>query len=364
MQGIEGSTILVVDDTEANIDVLLDALDETYEVKVALDGATALEQCREGPPDLILLDIMMPGMDGYEVFRRLQQEEALSEVPVIFVTALNDPVDERKGLELGAVDYITKPFNPSVVQARVRNHLELKTAKALLRDENALLEHTVQLRTREVQKTQDVTIECLASLAETRDPETGNHIRRTQHYVKVLAERLQDNPRFTAVLDDAFILLLFKSTALHDVGKVGVPDHILLKPRGLTDQEFEQMKKHTVYGRDALLSAEKTFGDSSFLRTAADIAFSHHEKWDGSGYPKGLQGEAIPVPGRLMALADIYDALISKRVYKPAFSHEETVRIITQGDGRVMPDHFDPDLLQAFTTQAEQFRDIAKQFAD
>ncbi|MCP4401211.1 MAG: HD domain-containing protein [bacterium] len=215
-------------------------------------------------------------------------------------------------------------------------------------------------QTRELLLTQEVTIHGMASLAETRDNETGKHILRTQRYVRLLAERLKDVPRFCDFLDDASIELLFKSAPLHDIGKVGVPDRILLKPGKLTPEEFDEMKKHTIYGRDALLSAEERIGSNSFLSFAKEIAYTHHEKWDGSGYPQGLKADEIPCAGRLMALADVYDALISKRVYKPAFTHEKAKTIILEGRGT----HFDPDVVDMFMKREEEFRKIARDYAD
>jgi putative two-component system response regulator len=207
---------------------------------------------------------------------------------------------------------------------------------------------------------QEATIESMSSLVETRDPETGGHIKRTQNYVRLLAGYLKNLPRFRAVLDDEAIDLLCKSAPLHDIGKVGVSDRILLKPSKLTDQEFEEMKQHTVYGRDAILSAERKLGNISFLRFAREIAYTHHEKWDGSGYPEGLQGDQIPLAGRLMALADSYDALTSKRVYKSQFSHEKAVQIIIEGKGS----HFDPDVVDAFSELRENFHQVALKYAD
>jgi putative two-component system response regulator len=216
----------------------------------------------------------------------------------------------------------------------------------------------------ELALTQEVTIDSLAALAEYRDPETGAHIMRTKHYILLLATQLRGHPRFRAALDDTTIDLLHKSAPLHDIGKVGVPDTILLKPGSLTREEFEEMTRHTIYGRDAIAGAERKLGGNSFLRIAKEFAHTHHEKWDGSGYPQGLKGEEIPLAGRLMALADVYDALISKRPYKPAYPHQEAVRIITQGDGRTMPHHFDKDVLATFVSQGDAFRDIALRFAD
>lgn len=356
-------TILVVDDTASNIDILLETLGNEYEIMVALDGQTALIQASEAKPDIILLDIMMPVMDGYEVCRRLKDDEKTSGIPVIFVTAMNEKVDEERGLELGAIDYIAKPFSPPIVKARVKNHILFQLAKEAVERQNDVLEEMVNERTRELMVTQDVTIQCMASLAETRDVDTGDHIRRTQFYVKALAEAISDNPRYSSVLTKNNIDLIYKSAPLHDIGKVGVPDHILLKKGPLTTEEFEEMKRHTVYGRNALMEAEKLLGTNSFLRFAKEIAYSHHEKWDGTGYPEGLKGDQIPVSGRLMAFADVYDALISRRVYKPAFTHEEAMRIILEGDGRVMPYHFDPFMLEAFVGISAQFREIAEKYS-
>lgn len=346
-------SILIVDDTEENVDILLDTLSDLYDISVAIDGESALELLQEYTPDLILLDIMMPGIDGYEMCQRLKIETRTAKIPVIFLTALSEAQNEEKGLRLGAVDYITKPFNPFLVKARVKNHLELK----MHRDN---LEMMVQQRTAELELTQEVTIESMGTLAEYRDPETGGHIQRTKHYVKALAEKIRYHPRFSAFLTDETIASLYKSAPLHDIGKVGVPDHILLKPGKLTEAEFEEMKKHTIYGRDAISKAEQKLGNRSFLHFALEIAESHQEKWDGSGYPNGWAREEIPISGRLMAVADVYDALISKRVYKAPFTHSQAVAIIKEGRGR----HFDPDIVDAFLELTEDFRRIALKHAD
>lgn len=355
-------TVLVVDDTPSNIDILLETLGGEYEIMVALDGETALEHVMKKTPDIVLLDIMMPVMDGYEVCRKLKNNPATSDIPVIFVTAMNESVNEEKGLELGAIDYIIKPFSPAIVRARVKNHIMFQLAKEAVEKQKEMLEEMVEERTAELIITQNVTIQCMASLAETRDLDTGEHIRRTQLYVRILAEKLKNDRKFSGVLTRENIDLIFRSAPLHDIGKVGVPDHILLKKGPLTEEEFENMKKHTVYGRNALLEAERMLGTNSFLRFAREIAYSHHERWDGSGYPEGLKGEEIPVSGRLMAIADVYDALISARVYKPPFSHDDAVRIITAGDGRVMPGYFDPDVLDAFRSSLDEFRQIALKY--
>lgn len=355
------SVILAVDDTPENLDVLKGILIDQYSVKGAINGPMALKIAEKQRPDLILLDIMMPGMDGYEVCTKLKQNPLTADIPVIFITAKSTVEDEQKGFAIGAVDYITKPISPPIVLERVKTHLTLKKAQDFLKLQNEILEQKVIERTEKMEQLQDVVMVAMGSLAEARDPETGNHIRRTQNYVRALAEELQHHPKFSDFLTPEAITSLYKSAPLHDIGKVGVPDHILLKPGKLTDEEFEEMKKHTVYGYDAIVAAESYIdGDGQFLHFAKEIALSHQEKWDGSGYPEGLAGEDIPVSARLMAIADVYDALISKRVYKPAFSHEKAVSIISEGNGS----HFDPVMTEAFLSIADKFQSIAAKFKD
>ncbi|PIM53535.1 two-component system response regulator [Roseateles chitinivorans] len=358
----DGATVLVVDDTPDNLALMSELLRDRYRVKIANNGEKALRIAGAEPrPDLILLDVMMPGMDGHEVCERLKADPATRDVPVIFLTARSDVADETRGLALGAVDYITKPISPPIVMARVRTHLRLKASADFLRDKAAYLEAEVARRTAELAAIQDVTILAMASLAETRDSDTGNHIRRTQHYVKALAEALRGHPRWQALLTPEYIATLFKSAPLHDIGKVGIPDRILLKPGRFTPDEFEIMKSHPALGRDAIAQAEAQLGTPvAFLSTAKDIAYGHQEKWDGSGYPEGLRGEAIPLSARLMALADVYDALISRRVYKDAMPHGDAVAIIVQGRGS----HFDPEVVDAFLRIQDEFQEIARRFAD
>jgi putative two-component system response regulator len=356
------ATVLVIDDTPENLALMSGLLKGHYRVKVANSGARGLRIAATEPvPDLILLDIMMPEMDGYEVCRLLKATPVTRDIPVIFLTARSDASDEQHGLEMGAVDYITKPISPAIVMARVRNHLTLKTAADVLRDQNAFLENEIRARTRQLEAIQDVTIQVVTSLAETRDQETGNHIRRTQLYVEALAQRLRDNGHYTSVLTDEYIRVLFKSAPLHDIGKVGIPDNILLKPGKLTPEEFEIMKTHARLGSDAIERAEKALGlQADFLTTAKEIAVGHHEKWDGSGYPLGLREDQIPLSARLMALADVYDALISRRVYKEGMPHEEAVSILFKGRGS----HFDPLVFDTFMELQECFREIARTHAD
>lgn len=348
-------TILVIDDTPENLSVINALLREFYQVKVSTSGVDGLNVAQmQAQPDLILLDIMMPDIDGYEVCRQLKANPVTENIPVIFLTAKIHMEDEQRGFDVGAVDYIVKPISPPIVLARIQTHLFLK-------DQRRFLEYQVEQRTREIALIQDVTIYALASLAETRDNETGNHIRRTQNYVRLLAEKLRDHPRFSAQLTTPVIALLYKSAPLHDIGKVGIPDHILLKPGPLTAEEYEIMKKHAQLGANALIEAEKLIGrENNFLQYAREIAMWHHEHWDGSGYPDGLRGEDIPVSARLMALADVYDALISERVYKQAFDHDVAVQTIVEGRGT----HFDPDIVDAFLAVKDQFQHIAEQYHD
>ncbi|MCP4119200.1 MAG: two-component system response regulator [Desulfobacteraceae bacterium] len=356
--------ILVVDDTPENLDVIKEVLADKYTLLFATNGKLALKITMAQKPDLILLDIMMPEMDGYEVCRRLKTNPATRDIPIIFLTAKAEIGDEARGLSMGAADYITKPITPPILKARIVTQLTLTKARNYLKEQNLILEEKIAERTREISMIQDVTMVAMGALAETRDPETGNHIRRTQNYVRLLAENLQNHPRFSQYLTPEVIQFLHKSAPLHDIGKVGVPDHILLKPGKLTDDEFEIMKKHTICGHDAIIAAESILDEKqmkqSFLHLAKEIAYSHHEKWDGSGYPEGLSGDEIPVSARLMALADVYDALISRRVYKEPFSQEKSVAIIKEGRGS----HFDPDIADAFIQNADAFFAIARQYID
>jgi putative two-component system response regulator len=354
--------ILIVDDTPDNITLLSALLKDKYKIKIATNGLKALHIASIDPsPDLILLDVMMPEMDGYETCRRLKENPQTNHIPIIFLTAKSQVSDEEMGLKLGAVDYISKPVSPPIVLARVATQLNLVRARNLLQDQNKNLEGLVKDRTRKLAKMQDAIIMAMASLAETRDNETGNHIRRTQNYVAALARQLKHLPRFSAELTDENIELLYKSAPLHDIGKVGIPDNILLKPGKQTSEEFEIMKLHTNYGRETILSVERYLGESNeFLRFAREITYSHQEKWDGSGYPENLSGDAIPISARLMAVADVYDALISRRVYKPAFTHEEAIDIMRKGRGT----HFDPDILDVFLKITDEFKEIALRFRE
>jgi putative two-component system response regulator len=359
-------TILIVDDTPDNIMLLSRLLKDRYNTKVANNGSLAL-QIAHGTPglDLILLDVMMPGLDGYETCRQLKANPVTAGIPVIFLTAKSQVEDEAMGLSLGAVDYIAKPISPPILFARVATQLTLLDARRQLQAHNENLEQLVRDRTAQLALMQEAIIMAMGTLAERRDTAAvakgDHHIRRTQHYVRALARHLRHHPRFAAELTDENIELLYRSVPLHDIGKVGIPDRILQKPGVLDREEFEVMKLHAVYGRDTIMLVEKHIGGTNgFLMFAREIAHSHQEKWDGSGYPDRLAGEQIPLSARLMAVADVYDALISRRVYKPAFTHRQALDVMRKGRGT----HFDPDVLDAFFEIEDRFAAIAEEFRD
>ncbi len=355
-------SILVVDDAPENITIINQALKDIYKVKVATSGKKALSILAntKEKPDLILLDILMPKMDGYAVCAEIKRSEYAA-IPIIFLTSLTKAEDEEKGLKIGAVDYIHKPINPAVLLARVETHLALKQATDFLKVQNTILERMVKQRTFELAQSQEATIVAMGALAEFRDPETGNHLRRTQHYVQHLAKELAKLPDYEHYLTEDRIDVLFKSAPLHDVGKVGVPDNILFKPGKLTKEEFETMKEHTVFGRNAIIETQQQLDTAnSFLTMSEQIAAFHHERWDGTGYPLGISGTDIPLSARIMAIADVYDALVSVRSYKRSFTHKEAVKIITEGSGN----HFDPDIVDAFLRVSNAFSTILKTFKD
>lgn len=355
-------TVLIVDDSSHDLSLMQGILKDAYTVELASNGQQALKMTSTAPrPDLILLDTEMPGVNGYQVIAELKNEPETKDIPVIFTTDEIGVDHEKYGLELGAVDYIGKPISPSILLARVKAHIASRSAAAFLKDKSEFLDLEVANRTREILNVQDVTIMAMAALAETRDSDTGNHTLRIQHYVRILARKLSRNPRFARELTQQNITHLFKSAPLHDIGKVGIPDRILLKPGKLTPEEFEIMKTHTTLGRNVIDKAEQALQLTvPLFAYAKEIVYSHHEKWDGSGYPEGLAGDQIPLSARLMALADVYDALISKRVYKNPMSHEQAVEIIRQTKGR----HFDPDVVDAFLEINDGFNTIAIAYAD
>ena len=367
-------TILIVDDEPANLSVLSQLLDHHFRVCACTSGKHALKAVLKEPrPDLVLLDVMMPEMDGYTVLEELKSDPETRDIPVIFVTSLDDELDEQQGLRLGAVDYITKPIKPAVMLARVNAHLELKEGRDRLKNQNVWLEAEVARRTEENTFIQDVSLRVMAGLAETRDSDTGDHIARTQAYVETLARELQSHPDLSAELDEISLARIVKAAPLHDIGKIGIPDEILLKPGELSAEEWDIMKSHPRIGGDAirraidraLAAGDGDEGDLKpesleFLEIARIIAKHHHERWDGTGYPDGLSGKEIPLPARLMALADAYDALTMDRVYKTSMKPDEAARTILEEKGK----HFDPDIVNAFQRVRGSFEKIRETLAD
>jgi len=374
--------VLIVDDNSANLLMLGDLLEGPYRVRLAKSGEQALSAAQLEPrPDVILLDIMMPDMDGYEVIRRLREEPVTADIPVIYVTAKGAGEDEAYGLNLGAADYIAKPINPNVMLARVQTHVAVKRMRDALTAQNLWLESEVMRRVKETLLVQEACMRALAALGDTRDNETGDHIRRTQLYVGVLGQRLAAQPRHREALNPARLDIIVKAAALHDIGKIGIPDAILLKPGKLTADEYEVMKRHAEIGGQAIdralreLAADNAFGRSmlaacahsnaqngplDFLIVAREIAALHHERWDGAGYPNKLSGEVIPLPARLMALADVFDALISRRVYKEPLPLDEVTRIIVEERGR----HFDPDIVDAYLECSDELAAISRRYPE
>jgi putative two-component system response regulator len=352
---VEKPLVFIVDDVPENIQIALSHLNGLgFEFAYATSGEQALHRIENRPPALILLDIMMPGMSGFETLQALRRNKALCSIPVIFLTARGDPGDIARGFELGAVDYITKPFHGAELRSRVRNHFELNNCRVSL-------ERTIRKRTRDTELLKDIIIVAMGELAEYRDPETGGHIRRTRSFVRLLAASLVEQGEFLDILTPEYRVLLYKTAPLHDIGKVAIRDTILLKSARLTDEESDEMKRHVVYGEEVIKKLMKIAGeDVPLLRCARDIVASHHERYDGSGYPRGLAGNDIPLAGRIMAIADVYDALATKRPYKRSFSHQETLKAMQEGRGR----HFDPVVFEAFLSVEQQFARIAEMNQD
>ncbi|MFB3904836.1 MAG: two-component system response regulator [Acidobacteriota bacterium] len=352
--------ILVVDDHPENLELLVNMLkEEGYKARPVPGGLLALKAAQRVPPDLILLDINMPDLDGYEVCRRLKADDRLKDIPVIFLSALGETTDKLRGFWVGAVDYVTKPFELEEVRARVATHLKIRRLQSQLavyasRLEvyNQRLEQLVEAKVKEISESQMATIFALARLAESRDLETGKHVERTRTFCCYLAQRLRENPEYKQVIDESFVKNIFHASPLHDIGKVGIRDALLLKPGKYTPAEFDEMKKHTLIGAATLEDVWQKYPNNRFLAIGIEIARHHHEKWDGTGYPSRLSGPQIPVSARIMALSDVYDALRSRRVYKPPFSHEESCEIIRRGASR----HFDPAVVEAFVEVESEFR--------
>ncbi len=342
---IHSASILVVDDLEANVRLLERMLHDAGYTSVAstMDPYEVCNLHRKNRYDLILLDLQMPGMDGFQVMEGLKEIETDGYLPVLVITAQSD--HKLRALQAGAKDFVSKPFDLTEVRTRIHNMLEVRLLHKKLHSYNDILEQRVRERTADLQKSHQETIFTMTRAAEYKDKDTGAHVQRVSYYCSVLSERLGMDPGFR---DKVFF-----ASPMHDIGKIGIPDHILLKPDGFTPDEWDVMKGHAPLGAKILGNSK-----SPYLIMGAEIALNHHERWDGGGYPSGLKGEAIPLSARIMNICDIYDALRSKRPYKPAFDHSEALDIITRGDGRIQPEHFDTAVLEAFKQDHESFRDI------
>ena len=360
--------VLVAEDNDINRQFLNEYVEAIGHTAVlAADGMVALQLMRSEHPDVVLLDMMMPEMNGDEVLERMKADPGLRDIPVIMISAVNEADTVVSCIQKGADDYLTKPFNGNLLKARISGCL----AKKLLVDErehyrreleayNLTLEDRVREQVREISLAQMATIFAMAKIAESRDEDTGEHLERMREYAKIVAEGLAELPKYKDLIDGAFIVNLYSASPLHDIGKVGIPDRILLKPGKLTPEEFEIVKLHPTIGADTLRGIQEQYPGNKFVRMGIDIAECHHEKWDGSGYPKAFAGEGIPLVGRIVALGDVYDALTTLRCYKRAFSHEEARGIILDGHGR----HFDPDVIDCFTALEDKFLEIRRTFQD
>ncbi len=340
--------ILIVDDTPANLTLLTGLLKEKgHKVRPVPCGKMVLKAVESEPPDLVLLDINMPDMNGFEVCEQLKSDGRFSDIPVIFISALSETIDKVKAFNSGGVDYITKPFHFEEIEARVATHLSLR------RYEKSL-ENLVQEKIGEIVNSQMSTIFALSKLAESRDTDTGEHIERVQIMCKTLSKRLSEKSPYSGAIGLDFVNCIYNASPLHDIGKVAIPDNILLKPGKLTSDEFEIMKTHTVIGASTLQKVCQQYPNNAFIAMGISIAHSHHERWDGKGYPNGLAGETIPLEARIMAVVDVYDALRSKRCYKESLSRNRSLDIIESGSGT----QFDPVLVKAFLDVEEEFNTI------
>jgi putative two-component system response regulator len=350
-----GGTVMVVDDNPANLKLMEDILlPRGYEVSSFPRGRMALNAAAAAPPDLILLDINMPEMTGYEVCEELKASPHLSEIPVIFLSALNALEDRLRAFRSGGVDYMSKPFQIEEVQARVDTHVRLRRLQQEIEADNGRLQDLVQAQVKKIADAQMETIFAIAKLAEARDDATGRHLERIQTFCGLLAVGMSDQEKYKTTIESAWITNIYHASPLHDIGKVATPDRILIKPGPLTCEELAIMRTHAALGAQTLRTVHEKYPDNEFITMDIDIAQSHHERWDGGGYPDGLRGEAIPLCARIVAVADCYDAMRSKRCYKEAISHDETCGIIVAEAGK----QFDPDVVAVFSGLMDTFRDV------
>jgi len=347
----EKTLIILVDDNPANLRIGKNVLSEKYTVATAPSAEKMFTLLENNKPAMIMLDIDMPKMNGYEAIKLLKSKPETKDIPVIFLTGKTESDDEITGLSLGAIDYITKPFQPALLLTRIEVHLLVEAQKKELQYFNENLQRMVKEKTQSVMELQNALLKTMAELVECRDDITGGHIERTQHGIKILLEEIEKSGIYAEETKGWDLDLLLQSSQLHDVGKISINDVILKKPTKLNKQEFDEMKKHAAFGERIIEKIETLAKESDFLKYAKIFAASHHEKWDGTGYPRGLKGDEIPLLGRIMAIADVYDALTSMRPYKEAFSHEEAVRIITNSSGT----QFDPVLIELFIKNADRF---------
>jgi putative two-component system response regulator len=359
LSGTSG-TVMVVDDDEAHVNLMEEMLrPRGYEVRSFQSGPLALAAASEEPPDLILLDIDMPDMTGYEVCERLKSNAQVSEIPVIFLSAMNTPEDRLQGFRSGGVDYISKPFQFEEVQARVHAHVRLRHLQQAFEADNCRLQELVRIQVKKIADAHMETIFAIAKLAETRDDKTGRHLERVQTFCRLMAVGLSGHSKYKTKVGSAWIRNIFHSSPLHDIGKVAIPDRILLKPGPLTPEEFAMMKTHAAFGAQTLKTVHNRYPDNEFIEMGIEVAQWHHEWWDGTGYPDGLAGEEIPLCARILAVADCYDAIRSKRCYKPAIAHDETCAMILRDSGK----HFDPAVTAVFSVLADTFREVWNRMA-
>ena len=351
---MDRKTIFLVDDDLTSLKIADDTLSAFYNVFTLSSGALLLKMIERHTPDLILLDVEMPEMNGYETIKRLREKQGIGYVPVIFLTAKSDGESELEGLSLGAIDYIIKPFSPPLLLKRIEVHLLVESQRKELINFNNNLVQMVDEKTKAVVDLRNAVLKTMAELVECREDITGAHIERTQKYVSILLSAILERGLYKEETSAWDIDLLLQSAQLHDVGKVVIKDNVLLKPGRLTAEEFEQIKQHTTFGEEVIDRIKKNSAAHAFLDYAKVFAGSHHEKWDGSGYPRGLKGNDIPLLGRVMAIADVYDALVSDRPYKKPYTHDEAVRIIRKDKGT----HFDPDIVDIFEGVSDKFNEV------
>ena len=359
------TNILIVDDAPENLRLLAGMLTrQGYKARRAPSGRLALQAVESTPPDLILLDIDMPEMNGYEVCDRLKADDRFKDIPVIFISALGETEDKLRAFSAGGVDYVRKPFQFEEVEARISTHIKLRALQRELERHNRELSERVAEQVEEIVEAQLAAVFGLARLAEARDEDTGAHLFRVRWYSRALATRMAERNVFPDRIDQKFVEVIEWAAPLHDIGKVCIPDAVLLKRGPLNQEEWTVMKRHTTAGSETMEAVLLRHPRNAFLRMGAEIARSHHENWDGSGYPDGLVGESIPLAARIFSIADRYDALRSARPYKPPFSHDAAVRIILEGNNRSRPEHYDPRVLLTFRGVEGEFAGIWDRFAD